>query len=127
MKSLQDYVQEKQTVLFNEAGAFFAIGQKQFDEKKLAGVTYCEMGAGLVCPDHKAVKLYNDIDKLQLEGIEQDKKENGKEGIIKRKLYDHECFYTHDIDSAVYALEGYNYTLEEIQAVFYKELPNSEQ
>lgn len=59
MKHLTDYTQEAQTKLFDECGAFFAFGTEQFNEKRVGGVVYYNMGAGLVCPKENAKKLIN--------------------------------------------------------------------
>ena len=50
MKCLSNYMNEAQTELFNNTGAFFAFSDTQFDEKKKNGVKYAHLGAGLICP-----------------------------------------------------------------------------
>lgn len=41
MKYLSDYIQQPQTALFDELGAFFAFSNKQFDEVKKKALNTC--------------------------------------------------------------------------------------
>jgi hypothetical protein len=118
MKYLSDYIQDAQTKLFNETGAFFAFSNKQFNEQKQEGKTYVNCGAGMLCPKENVQSLIDGLDEIAKNGIAQDIKENGKTAIIRRELYNHEAFYTYDIDSTVAALDGYGFTREEIAGVF---------
>jgi len=120
MKYLQDYIEKSQTEAFKKAGAFFAFSKKQFDEKEKEGVKYCNMGAGLICPKETSDVLFEEFENIHVEGIKKDIEENGMEAIIKRELYNHECFYTWDIELCVDALESYGVTTEQVQAVFNK-------
>ena len=118
MKYLSDYTNEKQTQAFDEAGAFFAFSQKQFNEAKREGIEYCSMGAGLICPVENAKHLFDRLEKINKEGIAQDIQENGKKAIIRRELFNHECFYTSDITACVEKLEDYGYSASEIYQVY---------
>ncbi|OEF77678.1 hypothetical protein OA5_16955, partial [Vibrio cyclitrophicus 1F111] len=97
MKYLSHYIQDKQTQAFNDAGAFFAFSNQQFDEAKKEGVKYASLGMGLICPVDNAKQLMTRLDSIAQEGIAEDIKENGKKAIIRRELFNHECFYTNDI------------------------------
>lgn len=118
MKYLQDYIQDKQTELFNLTGTFFAFSMEQFNEGKKLNVEYVSMGGGMVCNKHYAQTLTDGLEKIHKEGIAQDIKENGKEAIILRELGNHEAWYTGDIESTSDALEGYDFTDKEIQIMF---------
>ncbi|MEF2510130.1 hypothetical protein V4D06_19660 [Vibrio mimicus] len=118
MKSLIHYTQDRQTAVFNEAGAFFAFTRKQFDQAKMEGVEYCHIVSGLICPVQNAKKLINQLAIIQQEGIVQDIQENGKKAIIRRELFNHECFYTNDIGDCVEELEEYGYTYDDIYEEF---------
>lgn len=118
MKYLSDYTQEKQTALFNETGAFFAFSNQQFDEAKKDGVKYCRITMGLICPVENTQKLIEGLESIQREGIAQDIKENDKTAIIRRELFNHECFYTNDITDCVDKLAEYSFTRDDIQNVF---------
>jgi hypothetical protein len=116
MKYLTDYVQEKQTALFDKLGVFFAFSNKQLDEQKKEGVVYVSMGAGMICPKDNAKELHEGLNSIHDAGRAQDLAENGKKGVIHRELGNHEYSYTHDISDTVRALSGYGLTDEEIQA-----------
>ncbi|MEZ9209364.1 hypothetical protein AB6E95_17915 [Vibrio splendidus] len=118
MKYLSHYIQDKQTQAFNEAGAFFAFSNQQFDDEKKEGVKYAVIGMGLICPVDNAKQLMTRLDSIAQEGIAEDIKENGKKAIIRRELFNHECFYTNDICDCVEKLEGYGITYDEINEVF---------
>ncbi|CDT13571.1 DUF7659 family protein [Vibrio crassostreae] len=118
MKYLSHYIQDKQTQAFNETGTFFAFSNQQFDEAKKEGVKYASLGMGLICPVDNAKQLMIRLDSIAQEGIAEDIKENGKKAIIRRELFNHECFYTNDICDCVEKLEGYGITYDEIYEVF---------
>lgn len=118
MKYLSDYASEKQSQAFKELGAFFAFSNKQFDEAKKEGVKYSSMGSGLICPVGNEQKLYDRLNEIQKEAIAQDVAENGKNAIIHRELFNHECFYTGDVCDCVDTLEEYGYTYDDIYQVY---------
>jgi len=118
MKFLQDYQEEKQTELFNRLGSFFAFSMKQFNEAKKDGMKYVNLGAGLITPKGTEEELITELDRIYKDAINQDVKENGKDAIIRRELYNHEATYTGDISSTVDALQHYPIMEAEIFAVF---------
>lgn len=118
MKYLSDYINDKQTAAFDELGAFFAFSEQQFNEAKKEGVEYCSMGAGLICPVGKSKQLFNRLNEICKEGIAQDIADNGIKAIIRRELFNHECFYTNDICDCVEKLEGYNVSYDDIYQEF---------
>ena len=116
MKYLSDYVQDKQTELFDTTGAFFAFSNKQFDEAKKDNVNYVSLGAGLIAPKDNAKELMKGLETIHTQGIAEDIKENGKEAIIQRELGNHEAQITGDISDTVDSLDGYGITEAEIKA-----------
>lgn len=118
MKYLNDYTQEKQTALFNEAGAFFAFSNEQFDQQKKEGVNYVSLGFGFIAPEENAKMIVEKLDAITKEAITQDIEENGKESIIRRELFNHECFYTNDIMDCVEKLSEYGYSYDDIYSVY---------
>ncbi|ENM5760126.1 hypothetical protein ACQ902_003913 [Vibrio mimicus] len=118
MKSLIHYTQDKQTELFNQIGAFFAFSNEQFNEAKKEGVRYVNFGAGLIAPNENAKMLLQQLEKINAEGIAQDIAENGKQAIIRRELFNYECFYTGDICNCVDALQDYGYSYDDIYQVY---------
>ncbi|MEZ8822631.1 MULTISPECIES: hypothetical protein [Vibrio] len=118
MKYLSHYTQQAQTDLFNELGAFFAFSNQQFNDAKKKGIEYVSLGMGMIVPESNAKNLVERLGQIQKEGIKQDIEENGKQGIIRRELFNHECFYTNDICDCVEKLEEYGYSYDDIYEVF---------
>lgn len=120
MKYLEEYTEVAKSKLFKDCNSFFAFNDGQFQEQKKEGIEYVSMGAGLICDKEKVQDLINGLDKIQQEGIAQDIKENGIEGIISRELYNHECFYTGDIEPALGVLKQYKIPSDKIAEVYQK-------
>lgn len=118
MKTLNDYKDDAISALLDKYGAFFCFGNKQFEEKRKPGVKYADCGAGLLVPSEHAHTVIAGIIEIGAQAVEQDKKENGKEKIIERELFNHEAFYTNDISSTVEALQVYGYTQEDVWPIF---------
>lgn len=118
MKYLSDYTQEKHTQLLQETGAFYAFGQKQFDEQRKEWVIYVSLDGGLLVPKDKAKEFIDRLHENVQSGIKLDIEENWIEWIIKRELWNHEAYYTGNIDSTCDALDGYGITREQIHSVF---------
>jgi hypothetical protein len=126
MKYLTDYTEAATTKLLNDCGAFYAFGTKQFDEQKREGITYVSMGAGLICPKENADRIFDGVNGILAAGIAADLKENGKDGIIRRELANHEAYYTGDIGPTVAVLTAYGFTPDEIMAVYLRERSSQE-
>ena len=107
MKYLIHYIEEEQTQLFKEKDAFFAFGNKQFEEKKQPGIKYVNMGIGLICPKNNVKELIEGLDTIYKRGIMQDVAENGAKGIIKREFFNHETQLTGDTTAATKAIQGH--------------------
>jgi len=58
------------------------------------------------------------VQKCQKDGIDQDIKENGKFAIIRRELFNYECFYTCDLEPAIDELKEYGYDEGDVLQVF---------
>ena len=118
MKYLSEYMEENQSTLFKNKGAFFAFNNTQLEEKKIKGIEYVNYGAGLICPKDNVLAIKNGIDSIYQKAIEQDKAENGKFGIIRRELYNHECFYTGEIDDVIESMKAYGWIEKDVNRVF---------
>lgn len=121
MKYLSDYMSDAQTVAFDKYGAFFAFGQKQFDEKVVQGVKYVQTGSGMIVPKENVQTLMDELERIYNEAVAQDIAENSIDAIIRRELGNHECYYTGNIDDAVGALTVYEITREQVKAIFLEE------
>ena len=115
MKYLSDYLNDKQSAIFNQYGAFFAFSQKQLDEKKKPGIKYASLGNGLIAPYYEADNLYHALGRCHKAAIAQDIAENGINAIIQRELGNYECQISMDISDAVDALQSYGITREQVQ------------
>ena len=112
MNTLNHYTDKLTTELFNNAGAFFAFGQKQFDEKKQDGITYVSMGAGLICPKDKAKEVLEGVDNITADGIKARLEEYGVEKIIQYELANHESHFSFDHVTVRAILSDYGVTDE---------------
>lgn len=126
MKTLQDYTKAKTSELFDSTGAFFAFSTDQFNESKQEGTVYVNCGHGLVCPKGQEKLLLDGLDSIGEAGIKEDIAENGLNAIIRRELFNYECFYQGDYSDALANLQSYNVTEEQVSKVYYTELPNAD-
>lgn len=107
MKYLNDYTESETTKVLNATGAFFAFSKEQFYEQKTDGVRYVNLGAGMVAPKEYAGRLVEALGRIHSAGIAADIKENGIKAVIRRELFNHECFLTMDINDCCDALIDY--------------------
>ncbi len=120
MKCLSDYMEEKQTALFNKTGTIFAFSQKQFEERKVKGKKYSVIGQGMATEKGNEIEVIEGLDKIYKDSIKQDMKENGKDKVILRELLNHEAFYVGNIEDTIYKLEDYPITEDDISHIFQK-------
>ena len=122
MKFLSDYITDKQTELFEEYGVFFAFSDEQLERQSKPDTEYVSFGGGMVMPKNENKNVYKEFfakfNNITKEGIAQDIKENGKQKIIWRELGNHEASYTGSAKQTIDALEGYDFTVDEIRAEF---------
>jgi hypothetical protein len=111
-------IEKEQTALFTKLGIFFAFDDKGFNEKKTKNTIYADLGCGLICPMDNVKQFEKEHAEICEAGRKRHLEQNAPAQIIKAQLENYECYYTGDIDDAVEALEGYNFTREQIQAVF---------
>lgn len=136
MNTSTSYTELQQTELFNRYGVFFAFSNEQLKEGLdklkqdgilLEGEKLTRLPYGMFAPSKHAETILKELEQIHKDGLANDLKENGKEGVIIRELYNHECFYTGDYSQAYEnALQSYGITLDEVRQAYYKELPNSD-
>ena len=107
MKYLSDYMEAKQTSLFNRTGTIFAFSDKQFDEQAIKGKEYSRIGQGMLTQKGNEMKVIKTLEKIYQQAIIQDIKENGIKGVIQRELENYEVYYTNDLEPAMEALKDY--------------------
>lgn len=120
MKSSTDYSQEGISKALKDNEAFYAYSQSQFDDKKVPGTKYVDMGNGLVCPKVNSANLRAAYKLAVKKGRADDIAVNGIENIIRRELGNHECFSSGDIDDVVDALKNYGVEAEQVREVYNK-------
>ena len=119
MKYLSDYMEEKQTALFEKTRTIFAFSQKQFEEQRKNNVTYVNLGQGMLTEKPNVEEVINELDKIYKDCIKQDIEENGKEKIILRELENHEAFYVSNTEDTERKLEDYEcISKEDIKRVY---------
>jgi hypothetical protein len=126
MNDLSSFKNKPMSELLHKTGAFFAFSKDQYERSVKPNVEYVSVGSGLIVEKEHAKTLVTQLAEIHDTAIKQDLAENGKDKIIERELYNHECFYTGEIDDAVDALEDYKFCREEIQAAFDKIYPTVE-
>ena len=124
MKYLSEIMEKRQSELFKNKKVFFAFSNDQFKkgllEHKIAkDIKIASMGAGMYCPKSNAKDVAESLHTIYKESIIEDMKQ-GKQKVILRELYNHECFYTGDITDCVEKLSDYPITEEEIKNVYLK-------
>ena len=124
MKYLSEIMEKRQSEVFKNKKCFFAFDNKQFKKgmkKNNLGkdIKIVSMGAGMYCPKINAKDVAESLHTIYKESIIEDMKQ-GKQKVILRELYNHECFYTGDITDCVEKLSDYPITEEEIKNVYLK-------
>ena len=106
------------TETMNKYGAFFAFSQKQFDERKEAGVEYVDLGAGLIGPKENVQKIADGLEAATKKGREKTLKEKTKKEIIWDAFANYECQIVGSPADAIDALAEYPFTEQEIKKEF---------
>lgn len=105
--SLSQITEEKISKLFNENGAFFAFGQKQFEEKRQPGIDYVTLASGLICPKENALKVIEEFDKIHTEGVKEQVFLFGAERIIEAEYFNYETQISGDTAQLKNVLSSY--------------------
>lgn len=116
MHSLSHYTEAAMDELFNNLGIIVAFSNKQFQEKKVEGVTYINAGSGIIVPKDNLKAFNEGMDSVVSDGIKKDLDENGKDAIIQRELANYECHISCDFEDAYDALKDYGITHDEVAA-----------
>jgi hypothetical protein len=119
MKSLQDYIEDRQTALFKETGTFFAISREDIESQKQEGMTYVHCGLGMLCPKPNYERLKEGLNAIHKDGIRQDLEENGAEGILRREYFNYETHIAYGTEDLREVYEMYR---EEYPEHFTEEL-----
>ena len=111
MKSLQEYREKEQTKLFEEVGGFFAFSNDQLIKgvERLGGgySDYVGLNGGFFCKKESKDLFLKKIVEINDKALEEDFKENGAEGIIRREFFNHETSYDGDESRVLEELKPY--------------------
>jgi len=108
------------TEICEKYGAFFAFGQKQFDEQSVEGVEYTRISCGLIVPKKDAQicsDALSDASKAHKKYIIEN---NTPSEIIQHELNNHEAGYTGEIDDTVDAVACFDITRKQVEDEFPK-------
>lgn len=106
----------RMTEAFAKHGAFFAFGNKQFNEKKQEGVEYISIGAGLIAPKSNADSLITALSNITKEKVKWELANNTKKEIIWYELANHECQIVGSWEEAYSAVKCHGITEDEVKA-----------
>ena len=120
LQLLNQQREEKLSALIKSHKVFFAFSDKQFEENKTELVgpedKYVRFGPGCYIPKSQFEKYKAEGDKDYDWFRAQIKEHKLEKQEILHQLYNHECFYTGDIQEAIDALVVYTY--DEVYAVY---------
>ncbi len=125
VSEVKEVQQNKVDELLKECNVFFAFSTEQFEEGKAAnplqeGDKYCRVIGGGFMPSSKAETLAAGLTEISNWYNEQMSSPEMRKKNIRYELFNHEAFYTGDIDSTLASL-GEGYTETQVWTV-YKEV-----
>ena len=100
VKPLSKYVDEAQSKVIYDNGAFFAFSDSQLDEQKKEGVDYVLLGegSGLICPRENAKVVMDGVSSTHKAGVELRLKDYTVSQIAQYELSNHEAQISYDLD-----------------------------
>lgn len=117
-ETIRKEAQEKYNELLKQCKVFWAFSDKQFNENKTElseGDKYVSIGAGGYMPKFYIKELRAGMDSIDKWEKDEIKKTKAEEKHILYELYNHECFYTGDLTSAIDVLP---YSVDKVQKVY---------
>jgi hypothetical protein len=105
--TLSQLIDDKTKKLYDTLGAFYAFGNKQFEEKRKPGINYVNLQSGLICPKENAKELLDTFDKIFDDAVRKQVQLFGSVRIIHHEYFNHETQLTRDIDKLIDVLEFY--------------------
>ncbi len=114
-------INEKISTVLEKHGVFFALSNKQFEEQKQEGVTYCTVLQQNDCvPVENAKAFADEYIQVCREHREEQLKQKGIDTIIEEELVNQEAFYSASVEDTFEALAGYNVTREKVREIYNK-------
>lgn len=126
VQQLKKEEQDRQTVLFDNCGLFWAFSNQQFAANKTPlqeGEKYVSIGGGGYLPKSKFPDFENGMKEIS-KWFKSETKQNKamRVDLIKYELSNYEAYYTGEITDTLNAL-GKGFTAKEVWAVYNKEYP----
>ena len=137
MESLTSFIEKDISNLLKESGAFFAFGEKQFNEQKEQGVKYISDGTGLLVPKDTYKEFNAKYEAIVKTGSSRLIEKYGADAIIRYEYFNHEqqlgYFQNVEESDTYHALSSFikypGFDIENIQKVFkqcYQEAINND-
>lgn len=120
IKQIHEEQQKKLSIMFEEFGVFFAFSKQQFEQSRKEGVEYVSGFAGMIIPKANVKLMYERLDRIHEEVTALMREHIPIEEYILYELYNHEAFYTGEVDEVLKLAKSYypDCTLEDIYKVY---------
>lgn len=114
MKTLNSYTDALTSKLLDDNGAFYAFGNKQYEEKKKEGVIYVSLASGLICPKENVTQLLKGLKVIFDDAVRQQVADFGAEKIISHEYFNYETQLTGNTQQVINALSTHKKLFPEL-------------
>lgn len=120
ISEIHDGQQKKISAMFEEFGIFFAFSEQQFEQSRKEGVEYVSGFGGMIIPKENVKLLNGRINRIHEETAARMRKHVPMEEYILYELYNHEAFYTGEVNEVLKLARSYypDCTLENVYKVY---------
>jgi hypothetical protein len=112
---IQCNIEQEQTKILDDNGAFFAFNNEQMDKYADQSLSYKSVGGGLYCPENNVDGLARQLADSHAFKIKWELDNNTLKDIIWYQLSNHETQITGDIDDAISALTPYKISDDDVR------------
>ncbi|MFS2717030.1 hypothetical protein AAH068_19170 [Bacteroides uniformis] len=120
IEQIHEEQQKKLSAMFEEFGVFFAFSKQQFEQSRKEGVEYVSGFAGMIIPKDNVTLVDERLDHIHEEAAALMREHIPMEKYILYELYNHEAFYTGEVDEVLKLARSYypDCTLDDIYKVY---------